>query len=154
MKITFDNKVNTKQSTTPKINRVDADDMNEIKTVVNTNANINEWSTTEQKIGKFNGEDLYRKILIYNYGDLTTSGSSNITFNINLSDICENIDDWWLDFNKSSIKVDSFKAFLTSSSSGNFKYTATTGSVLMFSTNSTYYKTGSVVTIVIEYTKN
>jgi hypothetical protein len=69
-KITFDNKVDTKPSTKPRINSVVADDINEIKEVVNGNANINEYSTSEQKIGTFMGKDLYRKTLTYNVSDL------------------------------------------------------------------------------------
>lgn len=73
MKITFDNKVDTKPSTKPRINCVVADDLNEIKEVVNGNANINEYSTSEQKIGTFMGKDLYRKTLTYNLSDLVVS---------------------------------------------------------------------------------
>lgn len=72
-KITFDNKVDTKASSIPRINSVVADDLNEIKEVVNTNANINEYSTSEQKIGTFMGKDLYRKTLTYNISDLVFS---------------------------------------------------------------------------------
>lgn len=75
MKITFDNKVQTKTSTKPRINIVAADDINEIKEVVNGNANINEYSTSEQKIGTFMGKDLYRKTLIYNVSDLVVNNN-------------------------------------------------------------------------------
>jgi hypothetical protein len=88
MKITYENKVDTKQSSTPKINRVDADDMNEIKSVVNTNANINELSTTEQKIGKFGDKDLYRKTI-----ELTNI-STNFTYEAD-----SNVEEIFLDFN-------------------------------------------------------
>ena len=45
-------------------NKCNASDMNEIKQVVNKNANINEYLTTEQVIGKWiNGKPIYRKVV-------------------------------------------------------------------------------------------
>lgn len=69
-RLTFENKVDTKQSTKPRKNVVVADDFNEIKEAVNENANINEYSTSEQLIGTFMGKDLFRKTLTYNTSDL------------------------------------------------------------------------------------
>lgn len=64
-KITYTDKVAVNQNASiPDINKVNASDMNEIKRVVNENANINEYLTTEQVIGKWiNGKPLYRKII-------------------------------------------------------------------------------------------
>ena len=86
MKLTYANKVDTKPSSTPKINRVDADDMNEIKSVVNTNANINELSSTEQIIGTWDNKTLYRKTI-----ELT-----NLTQTFTYT--CEGADEIFLDF--------------------------------------------------------
>lgn len=65
----------------PDINKVNADDMNEIKNVVNENANINEYSTEEKVIGIYENVDgtkqpLYRKIID------TNDNSSNILHGI------------------------------------------------------------------------
>lgn len=64
-KITYTDKVAVNQNASiPDINKVNASDMNEIKRVVNENANINEYLTTEQVIGKWiNEKPLYRKII-------------------------------------------------------------------------------------------
>lgn len=64
-KITYEDKVAVNVNPDiPDINKVNADDMNEIKSVVNENANINEYSTTEQVIGKWiNGKPIYRKVV-------------------------------------------------------------------------------------------
>ena len=74
-RLTFENKVDTKQSTKPRKNVVVADDFNDIKEAVNENANINEYSTSEQLIGTFMGKDLYRKTLTYNVSDLVVNNN-------------------------------------------------------------------------------
>lgn len=87
-KITFDNKVDTKQSSTPRINSVVADDLNEIKSVVNTNTNINEVSSTEQIIGTYNNKTLYRKQIELD------NISTNFTYEAD-----SNVEEIFLDFN-------------------------------------------------------
>lgn len=64
-KITYEDKVALNiNPDIPDTNKCNASDMNEIKKVVNENANINEYLTTEQVIGKWiNGKLLYRKII-------------------------------------------------------------------------------------------
>ena len=78
-KITYSNKVTLNpQTSIADINKVTADDMNEIKTVVNTNddnttanstaiTNLGNYSTTEVNTGKkwFDGKDIYRKVFQY-----------------------------------------------------------------------------------------
>lgn len=65
-KITYDNKSNISTSTAPVQNKVTDDDMNEIKSVVNSNYDILEnlftYSTTEEKVvGTWiNGKPIYR----------------------------------------------------------------------------------------------
>lgn len=64
-RITYANKVALNSNAgIPAQNKVNDTDMNEIKSVVNENANINEYLTTEQVIGKWiDGKPIYRKLV-------------------------------------------------------------------------------------------
>lgn len=78
-RITFDDKEATKTSTKPRKNLITYEDINEVKSVVNENANINEISTTEQVIGKLENKTLYRKKLSFPKNSLTiTNGVCDI----------------------------------------------------------------------------
>lgn len=66
----------------PDTNKCNASDMNEIKQVVNENANINEYLTTEQVIGKWvDGKPVYRKVIH------TTQAGLNIDLAHNINNI-------------------------------------------------------------------
>lgn len=78
-RITFDDKEATKTSTKPRKNLITYEDINEVKSVVNENANINEISTDEQVIGKLGNKTLYRKKLSFPKNSLTiTNGVCDI----------------------------------------------------------------------------
>ena len=68
------------------VNKVNDADMNEIKTVVNNNAqeltNIGSYSTTEVNTGKtwIDSKPIYRKVI--NCGNLPNNGTKNVDFNI------------------------------------------------------------------------
>lgn len=96
-KITYANKVDTKPSTTPKINRVDADDMNEIKVSVNDIYDNDPFNTTETKTTyKYNGKDVYKKTAVINYSDLEFEGNET-----NLIDYFDSSTQLWIDFSHS-----------------------------------------------------
>lgn len=81
--ITWLNKVYTKVLGIPRINKVTAEDMNEIKDVVNSNA-LESWSNTNNPI--FKSSSGYQKLasgLILQWGattNITGAGSVNIVF--------------------------------------------------------------------------
>lgn len=91
--ITYLNKVALNEnSSVADINKVKADDMNEIKTVVNNNAtetsnnttdieNLQTYSTNEVNTGKhwIDGKPIYRKV----YSTSFTTSSNSATYNIN-----------------------------------------------------------------------
>lgn len=78
-RITFDDKEATKTSTKPRKNLITHEDINEIKSVVNENANIAEISATEQVIGKLGSKTLYRKKFSFPKNTLTiTNGVCSI----------------------------------------------------------------------------
>ena len=70
-RIEFEDKEATKTSSKPRKNCVIPADINDIKSAINENANINEYSTTELKIGKWGNEDLFRKRIEIAWNDLT-----------------------------------------------------------------------------------
>lgn len=89
-KIEYGNKTDLNTTSVPDANKVKASDMNEIKSVVNNNAdettanttlidNMATYSTTETKIGTWNGQDLYR--IIYVGGSYTANTTVNFTLN-------------------------------------------------------------------------
>lgn len=74
--ITFENKEATKTSSKPRKNCVTADDINDIKSAINENANINKISTSELKIGKVGNKDLYRNRFEIDYSNLTIDSTT------------------------------------------------------------------------------
>lgn len=90
-KITYLDKVALNENPDiPDINKVKADDMNEIKAVVNNNAtetsknttdieNLQTYSTSEVNTGKvwIDNKPIYRKIITYTYSQGSTTGSVN-----------------------------------------------------------------------------
>lgn len=98
--ITFTNKVALNENAgVADINKVKADDMNEIKSVVNNNDTAFQGlqtdfeeactfsNTTEQIIGTWiNGKPIYRKVVAVNFG---ASGSTSTTTNHNIANIDE-----------------------------------------------------------------
>lgn len=97
MKITFADKVSTIISSLPIINRIRAEDVNEIKTVVNANADDLEevqelfqcTSNTEQVIGKWDNKILYRKIITGTLSD--TSGTQVVLDTLSDLDVVLNL---------------------------------------------------------------
>ena len=104
-KLTYANKVTLNpQTSIADINKVTADDMNEIKTVVNNNddsttanstaiTNLGNYSTTEVNTGKkwIDGKDIYRQVVPI---DFPTTGTTK-DVNHNISNINE-VTDYYL----------------------------------------------------------
>ena len=100
MRVTFDDKVATKQSTKPRVNCITDDDINELKQVIN--ANVNEYSTNEILIGEWKGKSLYSKIIEIPYSQLNfdTEGKANI----DLSSL--GAEELWIDLTFSGFEAD------------------------------------------------
>lgn len=76
-KITFEDKVNTKQSTKPRKNSVIAKDINDIKASINSLYDGLVYSTTEVKTNKkwVDDKDIYKKTLIINRTAMTVASN-------------------------------------------------------------------------------
>lgn len=100
MRVTFDDKVATKQSSKPRVNCITDDDINELKNVIN--ANTNEYSTDEILIGEWKGKPLYSKIVTIPYSSITfdTEGKANI----DLSSL--DAEELWVDVTFSGFEAD------------------------------------------------
>lgn len=85
--ITYSNKqAMGTQPSVPEVNKITDSNMNEIKSVVNNNANFlsnnSTYSTTEQVVGTWiDGKPIYRKTIAYT-GTALSSGTTSIQHNI------------------------------------------------------------------------
>jgi hypothetical protein len=112
-KITFDNKVSLDpQPSIARENKVIDDDMNEIKTVVNTNAGVCDYSTSETSTGKtwINGKTIYRKVI--NVGTIPNGTVKSVAHNISNLDMIIHIEGF---FYRSSDKMTRPFSFIYSS---------------------------------------
>lgn len=97
MKITYENKVDTKQSSTPRKNSAVADDFNEIKASVNNLYDNDPFNTTETKTTyKYNNKDVYKRTEIIDFSDLEFEGNET-----DLIDYFGEAHQVWIDFSHS-----------------------------------------------------
>lgn len=152
-KITFDNKVTlVSQPDIARENKVIADDINEIKSVVNNNAGVCDYSTSEINTGKTwtDGKPIYRKVINGNLPTLQPSGGGvadgNVAHNISNFETCT--------FISGDIIYQSVPYTLpVISSSGKITGIRTVNSTNIVIRSSDSWGPGSKVRFVIEYTK-
>lgn len=154
--ITFDDKESTKTSTKPRKNCITDQDINDIKSAINENANICVISSSEQKIGKLGNEDLYRIKLELNINfsllananlDISNLGAKEVFVNYNYS--------YYIDDDNNYIPLFNI-AFLKSSYANFRNYSnaitkiTNTEITFVFGSDSDFSK----MVLTLEYTKN
>lgn len=156
MAITYDNKAFLNENPSiPDVNKITDDDMNEIKSVVNTNetnlstlqtnfTNATTYSTTEKVIGTYDGKPLYRKL--YKVTTITTGSYQTIAL-----DSTYRVKKYEGYLHRTNGRVDSFVG------NGNYDYLPllatirTTG--IEYYVGSAYGTGAESVDFIIEYTK-
>lgn len=103
-KITFDNKVDTKQSKKPRKNSIVADDFNEIKASVNSLYDDIIFQSNERKTNRkwVDGKDIYENTLLIENSEITKAITNNVK-QINISSL--KIDTIFIDTVHSILKI-------------------------------------------------
>lgn len=103
-KITFEDKVATKQSSVPRINSIIDDDINEIKASINSLYDDIIFTSTERKTNRkwVDGKDIYENTLILEGGNIVSGISNNIK-SIDISSL--GVDTLFYDLSHSNLKV-------------------------------------------------